>query len=71
MIIEVAMGEPEFTIDNADQYPQILLERGKVIADYEQRKAKMSVPLILFIMFPITILIAAPGILRIMQNAHF
>jgi len=33
------MGEPEFTIDNADQYPQILLERGKVIADYEQRKA--------------------------------
>ncbi|TDN52762.1 glycyl-tRNA synthetase beta chain [Buttiauxella sp. JUb87] len=33
------MGEPEFTIDNADQYPEILLERGKVIADYEQRKA--------------------------------
>lgn len=33
------MGEPEFTIDNADQYPQVLLERGKVIADYEQRKA--------------------------------
>lgn len=33
------MGEPEFTIDNADQYPQILMERGKVIADYEQRKA--------------------------------
>ncbi len=33
------MGEPEFTIDNADQYPQILAERGKVIADYEQRKA--------------------------------
>lgn len=33
------MGEPEFTIDNADQYPQILLERGKVIADYEARKA--------------------------------
>ena len=23
------MGEAEFTIDNADQYPQILLERGK------------------------------------------
>ena len=36
------MGEPEFTIDNADQYPQILLERGKVIADYEQRKAKIK-----------------------------
>ncbi len=33
------MGEPEFIIDNADQYPQILMERGKVIADYEQRKA--------------------------------
>ncbi|MTH45578.1 type II secretion system F family protein [Intestinirhabdus alba] len=33
--------------------------------------AKMSVPLILFIMFPITILIAAPGILRIMKNAIF
>ena len=36
------MGESEFTIDNADQYPQILLERGKVIADYEQRKAKIK-----------------------------
>ncbi|MGK2960424.1 MAG: glycine--tRNA ligase subunit beta [Candidatus Malihini olakiniferum] len=33
------MGEFEFTIDNADQYPSILLERGKVIADYEARKA--------------------------------
>jgi glycyl-tRNA synthetase beta chain len=33
------MGEAEFTIDNADQYPQILLERGKVMADYEARKA--------------------------------
>ncbi|ALB64525.1 Glycyl-tRNA synthetase beta chain [Cronobacter condimenti 1330] len=36
------MGEPEFTIDNADQYPQILLERGKVIADYNARKAKIQ-----------------------------
>ena len=36
------MGEQEFTIDNADQYPQILLERGKVIADYEQRKAAIK-----------------------------
>ncbi|AIR60029.1 MULTISPECIES: glycine--tRNA ligase subunit beta [Cedecea] len=36
------MGEPEFTIDNADQYPQILLERGKVIADYEARKAAIK-----------------------------
>ncbi len=33
------MGEPEFTIENADQYPTILLERGKVVADYETRKA--------------------------------
>nr|WP_283331033.1 glycine--tRNA ligase subunit beta [Edwardsiella anguillarum]WHP91527.1 glycine--tRNA ligase subunit beta [Edwardsiella anguillarum] len=33
------MGEAEFTLDNADQYPQILLERGKVIADYNARKA--------------------------------
>ena len=33
------MGEAEFSIDNADQYPQILAERGKVIADYQQRKA--------------------------------
>ncbi|WP_428944674.1 glycine--tRNA ligase subunit beta [Pantoea sp. FN060301] len=36
------MGEPEFTIDNADQYPQILLERGKVQADYEARKAQIK-----------------------------
>lgn len=36
------MGEPEFTIDNADQYPQILQERGKVIADYDVRKAKIK-----------------------------
>lgn len=33
--------------------------------------AKMSVPLIIFIMFPITVLIAAPGILRVMKNAIF
>ncbi len=33
--------------------------------------AKMSVPLIIFIMFPIVILIAAPGILRIMKSAIF
>ncbi|HIF9182086.1 TPA: glycine--tRNA ligase subunit beta [Photobacterium damselae] len=33
------MGESEFTIDNADQYPSILEERGKVMADYEARKA--------------------------------
>ncbi|MBW5893455.1 glycine--tRNA ligase subunit beta [Pectobacterium polaris] len=36
------MGEAEFTIDNAEQYPQILLERGKVVADYDTRKAKIK-----------------------------
>jgi tight adherence protein C len=30
--------------------------------------AKMSVPLILFIMIPIVILVAAPGVMRMMQN---
>ena len=30
--------------------------------------AKMSIPLILFVMFPIVILIAAPGLLRILSN---
>lgn len=33
------MGEREFTIDNADQYPALLAEKGKVMADYEERKA--------------------------------
>ncbi|MEZ8353033.1 glycine--tRNA ligase subunit beta [Vibrio splendidus] len=33
------MGEQEFTIDSADQYPAILEERGKVMADYDARKA--------------------------------
>ncbi|MGX9419315.1 glycine--tRNA ligase subunit beta [Vibrio sp. WJH972] len=33
------MGEAEFTIDSAEQYPAILEERGKVIADYDARKA--------------------------------
>ncbi|WP_097356243.1 glycine--tRNA ligase subunit beta [Candidatus Enterovibrio escicola] len=32
------MGEAEFIIDHADQYPSILKERGKVIADYDERK---------------------------------
>lgn len=36
------MGESEFVIDNADQYPQMLLERGKVIADYMARKMKIK-----------------------------
>lgn len=33
------MGEAEFTIESAEQYPAILQERGKVIADYATRKA--------------------------------
>ncbi|MDF7670343.1 glycine--tRNA ligase subunit beta [Orbaceae bacterium ESL0721] len=33
------MGEQSFTIDNADQYPEILEQRGKVVADYDKRKA--------------------------------
>ncbi|MDN3608618.1 glycine--tRNA ligase subunit beta [Vibrio ostreicida] len=33
------MGEQAFTIDSAEQYPAILEERGKVMADYEARKA--------------------------------
>ncbi|MCQ1058769.1 glycine--tRNA ligase subunit beta [Photobacterium sp. ZSDE20] len=33
------MGEAEFTIDNADQYPTLLEERGMVMADYDARKA--------------------------------
>ncbi|OCH05558.1 glycine--tRNA ligase subunit beta [Aliivibrio fischeri] len=33
------MGESEFSIDSADQYPAILEERGKVMADYDARKA--------------------------------
>ncbi|OCG59451.1 glycine--tRNA ligase subunit beta [Gilliamella sp. Nev5-1] len=36
------MGEQEFTIDNADQYPDILEQRGKVIADYGKRKAMIK-----------------------------
>ncbi|SYZ80179.1 glycyl-tRNA synthetase subunit beta [Vibrio paracholerae] len=32
------MGEAEFTIESAEQYPAILEERGKVIADYATRK---------------------------------
>ncbi|WP_261816356.1 glycine--tRNA ligase subunit beta [Vibrio gallicus] len=33
------MGEQEFTIDSAEQYPAILEQRGKVMADYDARKA--------------------------------
>ncbi|GLT20279.1 glycine--tRNA ligase beta subunit [Vibrio zhanjiangensis] len=33
------MGEQAFTIESAEQYPALLQERGKVMADYEARKA--------------------------------
>ncbi|MGL4752882.1 MAG: glycine--tRNA ligase subunit beta [Aeromonadaceae bacterium] len=33
------MGEAEFQIEHADQYPALLEERGKVIADFARRKA--------------------------------
>ena len=37
-----ALWASEFTIDNASQYPQILQERGMVIADFMARKAKIK-----------------------------
>ncbi|KAE9530160.1 glycine--tRNA ligase subunit beta [Testudinibacter aquarius] len=33
------LGEREFQISHADQYPALLAEKGSVIADFEQRKA--------------------------------
>ncbi|MFZ7109746.1 glycine--tRNA ligase subunit beta [Avibacterium avium] len=33
------LGEQKFSIDNADQYPEILEQKGSVIADFERRKA--------------------------------
>ncbi|PVX32127.1 glycyl-tRNA synthetase beta chain [Pasteurella langaaensis DSM 22999] len=33
------LGSQEFTIENADQYPEILEQKGSVIADFERRKA--------------------------------
>ena len=33
------LGEAEFEIQNADQYPQILKDRGEVYADFAERKA--------------------------------
>ncbi|WWP01597.1 MAG: glycine--tRNA ligase subunit beta [Candidatus Dasytiphilus stammeri] len=35
------MGEIKFDIDSADQYQQLLITKGKVIADYELRKNKI------------------------------
>ncbi|MCO6524599.1 MAG: glycine--tRNA ligase subunit beta, partial [Candidatus Schmidhempelia sp.] len=32
------MGQQQITLNHADEYPQILEEKGKVIADYEKRK---------------------------------
>ncbi|AWC93038.1 TPA: glycine--tRNA ligase subunit beta [Morganella morganii subsp. morganii] len=36
------MGEAEFTIAHADEYPAILEARGKVMADYDARKAMIK-----------------------------
>lgn len=36
------MGQAELTLQRADDYPSILLEHGKVIADYEARKEKIK-----------------------------
>ena len=36
------MGEAELTLNNADEYPALLLERGKVMADYDLRKAHIK-----------------------------
>ncbi|UCB29552.1 glycine--tRNA ligase subunit beta [Duffyella gerundensis] len=36
------MGEASFTLDHADHYPQMLLERGKVQADYDARKTQIK-----------------------------
>ncbi|QLB13940.1 glycyl-tRNA synthetase beta chain [Bisgaardia hudsonensis] len=33
------LGKREFQIDNADQYPQLLKEKGSVFADFNERKA--------------------------------
>lgn len=32
------LGEREFSLDHADQYPQLLKERGSVVADFNERK---------------------------------
>ena len=35
------LGEKEFEIQHADQYPQLLREKGSVIADFNERKAEI------------------------------
>jgi len=36
------MGEQKITINQADDYPEILEKRGKVIADYQQRRSRIQ-----------------------------
>ncbi|MBN6071312.1 glycine--tRNA ligase subunit beta [Aggregatibacter actinomycetemcomitans] len=35
------LGEREFEIQHADQYPQLLCEKGSVVADFNERKAEI------------------------------
>lgn len=35
------LGEKEFDIQHADQYPQLLREKGSVVADFNERKAEI------------------------------
>ena len=35
------LGEKEFEIQHADQYPQLLREKGSVLADFNERKAEI------------------------------
>ncbi len=35
------LGEKEFEIQHADQYPKLLLEKGSVVADFNERKAEI------------------------------
>lgn len=35
------LGEKEFEIQRADQYPQLLREKGSVVADFNERKAEI------------------------------
>ncbi|MGB9096038.1 type II secretion system F family protein [Erwinia sp.] len=59
--------------ENLIELSQDIREMQLLIAEEKIGKlgARMSIPLILFIMFPVTVLIAAPGVLRIMNNAIF
>ena len=35
------LGEKEFEIQHADQYPQLLRDKGSVVADFDERKAEI------------------------------